>query len=553
MSDAPFLISPKKMLGLDKVIDFFTDDTGFGDLKIPKFKAKSKTDFDRLNIFSSKPLFAESSKSMFKSILEDYSLLGIINYLKTLQFLKYLRLDKLLELINIVIILKSLIIIIPLLIIYWKFKEDIISVFQSIKSFLHLDTSENRKALINAVMPNIGIVMVPVILIFIIICAITDPASLTNNAIIYAILIGVILFGCFIAFSSLLRVSTPNASAYIPMIALALFFIGMIVSSYLSSFASSYMNTATLSMISNTLRLIIGLMIIIALAIGYKFYSERLKALTGWQGFFINFLFYIPCLISDGLEYLLQQYNITPNIVFVLLIIELLLALSYFYLPKLLNKSIKKTEIVLQNKPVYLNKETVVGNTEMFLFKPINVDENIEYIDQKSLYRRNYCISMWVFLNVHSSSTAAYKNETEIFDYSSHPRITYKNISTNQKSQDKGIYTFYFSNTKSTTIESDDDAKYELSIPNQKWNLISFNYFDTKVDLYINGNLERTYTFSDNIPQYSPEDLVKLGKDNGLNGAICNVSYNKKPLTSTEISTAYNINYMNNPPISFIE
>jgi hypothetical protein len=337
------------------------------------------------------------------------------------------------------------------------------------------------------------------------------------------------------------------------MIVLALFLIAMVGSTYLSSFVSPYITPTTISLVSNALRLIIALMIIIGLAIGYKFYSERLKALTGWQGFFINFLFYIPCLISDGLEYLLQQYNITPNIVFVLLIIELLLALSYFYLPKLLKKSIKKTEIVLQNKPVYLNYETVVGNTEMFLFKPINVDENIEYIDQNALYRRNYCISMWVFLNVHSSSTAAYKNETEIFDYNSHPRITYKNVSNNLKSKDKGIYTFYFSNIKSATIESDDDAKYELSIPNQKWNLISFNYFDTKVDLYINGNLERTYTFSDNIPQYSPEDLVKLGKDNGLNGAICNVSYNKKPLTSSEISTSYNINYMNNPPINFIE
>jgi hypothetical protein len=462
-------------------------------------------------------------------------------------------LDRLLALINIVLILKSLIIIIPLLIIYWKFKEDVIIVFNSIKSFLHLDTSENRRALFNGVAPNIGIVILPLLLIIIIIFAMRDPASLTDNTIIYTLILGIILFGCFIIYSSLLRVSTPNASAYMPMIVFALFLIGMVITSYISSFLSPYITPTSISLVSNSLRLIIVLMIIIGLAIAYKFYSDRLKALTGWEGFFINFLFYIPCLISDGLEYLLQQYNITPNIVFVLLIIELLLALSYFYLPKLLKKSIKKTEIVLQNKPVYLNQETVVGNTEMFLFKPLNIDENSEYIDQNALYRRNYCISMWVFLNVHSSSTSAYKNETEIFDYSSHPRITYKNVSNNPKSNDKGVYTFYFSNTKSKTIESDDDAKYELSIPNQKWNLISFNYFDTKVDLYINGNLERTYTFSDNIPQYSPEDLVKLGKDNGLNGAICNVSYNKKPLTSTEISTTYNINYMNNPPISFIE
>ena len=127
------------------------------------------------------------------------------------------------------------------------------------------------------------------------------------------------------------------------MIFCAILLLGIVIVKYISS----YITPRVVSMISNILRLIIVLMIIIGLAIGYKFYSERLKSITGWQGFFINFLFYIPCLVSDGIEYLLQQYNITPNIVFVLLIIELLLALSYFYVPKLLQKSIKKTEIVL--------------------------------------------------------------------------------------------------------------------------------------------------------------------------------------------------------------
>jgi len=108
------------------------------------------------------------------------------------------------------------------------------------------------------------------------------------------------------------------------------------------------------------------------------------------------------------------------------------------------------------------------------------------------------------------------------------------------------VYTFYFSNTSN-------DANYEVSIPNQKWNFIALNYFDSKVDLYINGNLERTFHFSNNMPEYSSTDLVKLGSDNGLEGAICNIKYNKKPLTTEQIAMIYNLNYLKNPPVDFIE
>jgi hypothetical protein len=105
-------------------------------------------------------------------------------------------------------------------------------------------------------------------------------------------------------------------------------------------------------------------MIVVGLAIGYKIFADRIKSLKGWPGFLANFLFYIPCMLSDGLEYLLQQYKITPNIVFVLLLIELVLVLGYFYIPVIIQKTIRKTAIVLQNKPVYLDKEVNVGNIE---------------------------------------------------------------------------------------------------------------------------------------------------------------------------------------------
>jgi hypothetical protein len=295
-------------------------------------------------------------------------------------------------------------------------------------------------------------------------------------------------------------------------------------------------------MFGNFLKIILVLIIIVGLAIGYKLFAEHIKMLPGWSGFIANFLFYIPCLLTDFLGYLLQQYNITPNVVFILLIVEILLIFTYMYLPKLISKFVRKTSIMLQNKPVYLNKETQVGDTQEFLFKPLEDKVALYAENDLPKIRANYCISMWVFLNIQASNAVSYAYETSIFDYNSHPRITYKNQSDNKRKKQRDVYTFYFSNT-------DPNANYEVSIPNQKWNFIVFNYFNSKVDLYINGNLERTFTFSNNMPEYARSDLVKLGSDNGLHGAICNVTYNKKPLSSQQIALMYNINYLKNPPV----
>lgn len=445
------------------------------------------------------------------------------------------------------------------------FRADIFTILFTIGSALYLTDAVKRQLLLDCLKQNIGIILGPLLLSIILFYATRDPKALLGNTSSYIIFIGIIVAVCFGAYSSLPDFSkTP----YMP------FLIGGIVLSLVSavSYYSSYITPSVVSAVSNVLRVIFVLMIVVGLAIGYKMFSEKIKSLTGWPGFFVNFLFYIPCLFSDGLEYLLQQYRITPNIVFVLLIIELVLILGYFYIPVIIEKSIKKTAIILQNKPVYLDKETNVGNINEFLMKPF--DDNVTpgtKIDET--YRRNYCINMWVYLNIQPSSNAAYANETNIFNYSNHPRITHKNLSDNERLKNRNIYTFYFSNTqyvetpssgtsseessqepnvevpKKNITDNTNTAKYELNIPDQKWNLLSFNYFDSKVDLYLNGNLERTFYFSNNVPDYSSTDSVLLGSKGGVSGSICNVTYNKKPLTAEQIATLYNTNYFKNPPI----
>uniref|UniRef100_A0A6C0HHM6 Uncharacterized protein n=1 Tax=viral metagenome TaxID=1070528 RepID=A0A6C0HHM6_9ZZZZ len=431
----------------------------------------------------------------------------------------------------------------------YMYRKDLINILFKLATAIHLFDlvdPHSRMLLINCIKDNIGIILAPMFLSVLLYYATRDPNALTNNASSYFLFIVGAMILSFGIYSSL-----PNFSESPSMLFLVggvvLLLIAMIVYFY------SYITPRVVTIVSNFMRILILLMIVIGLAIGQKVFAERIKSLKGWPGFFANFLFYIPCMVSDGLEYLLQQYKITPNVVFVLLILEVILALGYYYIPVIIQKTISKTSIILQNKPVYLDKERNVGNIEKFLFKPLG--DKIVYVENQDRYRRNYCINMWVFLNIEPSSNAAYANETNIFNYNNHPRIAYKNESTsNARLKDRNIYIFYFSNTQDGNVADNGNvsANYEVSIPNQKWNLLTLNYFESKVDLYINGNLERTFYFTNNIPDYASTDSVLLGSDNGLAGAICNVSYNKIPLTAEQIATMYNTNYFKNPPVDFI-
>jgi hypothetical protein len=417
------------------------------------------------------------------------------------------------------------------------FFKDLQHIFIIISEKLFLNNSENRKLLMNCIQTNIGFLFGIFFIACILFYAVRDPKALTSNTSNYAIVIIAALFGSFALYSSLLRVDGQSPTIFI------IGAVSLLVFVFIKYF-SRYITPTVINYTGNGLKLILLLMILVGLAIGSKIFKNKLQGLQGWPGFFTNLLFYIPCMLSDGLEYILQQYRITPNIVFILLIIEMTLLLLYMYIPTWIHRFIKKSSITLQNKPVFLNIEHQVGNSNMFLLKPI-IDSNST--SSTPVYRRNYSISMWVYVNSKASSDAAYATETPIFDYGNgNPKITYKNTSDNVRSSDKGIYTFHFSNTDSTAI-------YEVSISNQKWNFIVLNYFNSKADLYVNGNLERTFNFTNNVPEYSSSDLVTLGSNNGLTGAICSVNYHKVPLKGSEVATMFNLYYNKNPPVDFIK
>ena len=478
------------------------------------------------------------------------------------------------------------------------------------------------------------------------------------------------------------------------------------ITSYKKPSASS---ASSIMMQSYIINLIILAIIIVGLAIGYKVLENSAKKMRGWPGFIVNFLFFIPCLLTDFIEYMLSEFKSAPNSVFILYIIEIILILSYIYIPKLLKLLINKNGITLQNKPVYLNKSKILSNSDLFLL-PNSLTSTITASDISSnTYNSNFGLSMWIYVNnmgmneltngngsilfqnastnnpngkpsivfmgndqwkytfsdqlinynvlssdnkvdfelnklnklsyndimnyynanyivtdsiintdnIHEKIKNNFKDDnfttSEIFKFlidanrqadedTTYNRLlniendsmnydvtytfsygindfkgsvkhqdtdTYKSISdiikqinqdltsyqnkikiTNREADSINIVDMFSFVTKITqTIKYKGETNFILKTPSQKWNHIVFNYYENNVDLFINGNLERSMDLKNNPIHILPTDIISVGDTNGINGAICNVVYYEVPLTKTKISHIYNTNFMKNPPI----
>jgi hypothetical protein len=297
-----------------------------------------------------------------------------------------------------------------------------------------------------------------------------------------------------------------------------------------------------LNYVTWTLTGIFALIAINALAIFFYIFGNYLKTLTGWSGFIVYFIFYLPCLFLNFIEYLKAEFKATPNTVYILFIIEIILILLYNYAPYLINKTLNSTGKVLLKSNVFLNKEYTIAKGDEFKVKKTQKEEDTTL----TTFNQNYSVSMWTYLNVQPNNFKAYSSETTIFDYGNgKPKITYNYDLSNNYAKNK--YRIYF------TDEDNKNAKnyYEFTMLDQKWNNIVVNYRSTSADLFINGNIEKTFYFKDNFapPRYFLDDTIIVGSNGGLHGSICNVKYFFRPQTKFEIANNYNILASSNPPI----
>ena len=311
--------------------------------------------------------------------------------------------------------------------------------------------------------------------------------------------------------------------------------------------------SSTASIVYYIFGFIAFLAIIFGLALFFYIFSNYLKSKTGWTGFFIYLLFYIPCLAIAFVKYIINEFKMTSNPALILFFIELVLLLTYIVLPKIIMHISSKEGIPILEGTVFLNKQnTYAIDTTMPDQDDLQIAGNVN-----NTQIRNYSLSMWINLNAYSNNKMPYNTETYIFDYGDRkPRITYYN--SDEQNGERDIYRIYFTNNTALNKDTDEDGNliedndfkpyYELKLPAQRWNNLVFNYSSTHADLFVNGNLERTFKLNQKLPVYSSSDVFTTGSNNGLDGAISNIRYYPKTISKHRITSMYNIFMKKTPP-----
>jgi len=298
--------------------------------------------------------------------------------------------------------------------------------------------------------------------------------------------------------------------------------------------------------------IIVLFIIIVALALVYKFFGNSLRNRPGVWGFIFDLIFLIPCLFSDGLEYVMKQIRMTTNSVFVLFVLEILLVIGYIAVPLAINRTIEKDSVPILRNYLFLDTPQKVPTDTLPLITI--TDTNAKTVTNTP--NANYGISMWIYLNQqsHNNTDAATKN---ILSYGSDtygmkPQVLYLNSSDTINVKD--VYQITFSGSPDPEQNANrENTSMLLEMTAQKWNHLVFNYWSagSQVELYLNGNLVRVFKFDSTHPYpryHSGEDVLTVGDSQGLDGAICNIAYYKNTLTMTQISTMYKLLSNKNPP-----
>jgi len=272
-------------------------------------------------------------------------------------------------------------------------------------------------------------------------------------------------------------------------------------------------------------------MIVAGMAIAYRIFYTQQEGSSWENNILIQFLLFLPCLLTDFLEHVNKQIGITPNIVFVLFLMELIAILLFISIPYFLQKS----ATLIQGKGTPILKESAFLDIQTAL-PPFH-----------SL-KTNYAISLWTYINPQPASDKEYLIFTinafmPIITYRTHDtRKEQKEKEQKEKEQNKIIVHSYSKNPKQKQKQ-----EQEFDVKLQKWTNIVLNYRHNMCDVFIDGTLQKTFECFEPPPIHS----VFIGEHNGLYGAICNVMYYPEPLTQSHIVTMYNVFSTKNQPTLF--
>ena len=253
-------------------------------------------------------------------------------------------------------------------------------------------------------------------------------------------------------------------------------------------------------------------------------------------GFIFNFIVklivYIPCLIIDFSNVLLEQFNLAKKeyTVLVILLIELLLIASKFLVPKLFDTVVNHDGITLTDKvyPLEAKRNVMVSPSLM------NMSKNV-----------NYSFSCWIYIHPSPPNTnEAYIENTTLINLGNVPNIQFNA----QKNSLLFLVDVVDANDSSKTIVvPNSDSGKDIVINYSKWNHVVVNFIDGNIDIFVNGELVMS---SPNVIPYKNPNMLIIGSSPGIYGETCSLVYYKNPLLAENIQLMYNTMKAFNPPVS---
>lgn len=245
-------------------------------------------------------------------------------------------------------------------------------------------------------------------------------------------------------------------------------------------------------------------------------------------------IMYIPCLLSDLINYLLNTKNHDAFVSFGLLIVAIFLSYMY-YKSSVLEKiiALQGGKLLLAN-PISVNKLNTLAS-----YSELNGSNKFHY---------QYGISFWIYLNTFPTSTSqASNNFVSLLNYGGKPNILYRaSTNTLMITMDQTGLT----PEQNKLIDFDEDGNRIIytqeNVLLQKWNNIVINYYGGTLDVFFNNELVKSAV---EVVPYMKLDSLTVGSNNGILASICNVQYFDTPISTTNMYILYNSVKNNKIPV----
>ena len=295
--------------------------------------------------------------------------------------------------------------------------------------------------------------------------------------------------------------------------------------------------------------------------------SENSNWVTNVLKLIGNALFYLPCLLIDGVDMLKEQYGLTTRTWLIILAIEAAFILAGNFLPALVTKAINHTGVQILSAPITMTEEKKLTRHNIQFVNsqgqvayaasgpnplpPLSSDTDPSPSPMPNvvqLHNYRYGVSAWIYIHPQPPTlNQKYSKDADAINVFNFGGSLGPNVSYIPKTNVLNVKI-------AGTVKNDIPIPPITGLPLQTWNNVVINSDKGAIDIFINGKLIYTGTHISVIPAGATAiNSVVIGqgtnKEQGVQGEICNMVLNREPFTKSEIAWLYETNKMLNPPV----